>query len=102
SMAAHDSRIERDRQRFADERIGTLRRRVFEHQPTFVVMYGKKNWPEYERISKLKFSGAPDVGHIGQTAVLFTQHPRWWSNDDAECYAALLSGAALHLEQTTH
>ncbi|HMF53960.1 MAG TPA: hypothetical protein VK593_06395 [Edaphobacter sp.] len=47
-LAARSMRVNVERQRFREERIDTIRKRIFENRPVFVVMYGneKKYWEQ--------------------------------------------------------
>jgi hypothetical protein len=74
-LPANNLGVIRDRERFLEERIETLRTRIKIHKPTFVVMYGKSARTHWEKIAGVQLEpGLPS--QIGPTKFLFAQrHP---------------------------
>jgi hypothetical protein len=62
---------------FAKERAKTIRDRILQYNPAFVVMYGKKDKSYWEEIAGRKFSGAPEICAVGNgpTRAVFANHP---------------------------
>jgi hypothetical protein len=67
-----------DRESFRAERISTIRRKIEEHQPTFVVMYSRSHMDCWEQIVGGTFDD--DVRRIGRTVACFRLHPTRTSN----------------------
>lgn len=73
-LAANNLGMERPRSIFRNERIGVIRRRILDHKPTFVVMYGLGNRSHWEAIMGKAFP--PDnILKVGPTVFAFTKHP---------------------------
>jgi len=70
-LPAHNKKVSRDRERFREARIETIRRRMRDHQPELVVMYGKEPW------SALAGQEIPDdrILTLGSMTLAVTPHP---------------------------
>ena len=77
SALPHLADRERYRDHFADERVARIRRRIDEHRPRGVVLYGTSYLPYWRRIAggSLQHVDGLLVGTAGGTAFVLTQHP---------------------------
>jgi len=73
-LAARNFRVPRDRRQFRQERIDVIRRRMFTYRPVLVVMYGKSEKKDYEKIAGCLFP-AGNILKLGSTIIAFTSHP---------------------------
>lgn len=91
-LAAHDLKVERDRDSFRDERIRHIRDRIRAHKPRFVVMYGKdrrslRAWNQIaegaDAVVQKDFPFA-DFRRSGSTILALTPAPASWgpTNED--------------------
>jgi hypothetical protein len=70
-LPAHNLTVERDRRSFREERIARIQRRLSQHNPRLVVMYGQQDW---RAIAGQEF---PRNGTLrqGATTLVVTPHP---------------------------
>ena len=85
-LAAHNLKVERDRDSFREERIRHIRDRMRAHEPRFVVMYGKdrrylRAWNQIaegaDSVVQKDFSFA-DFRRSGSTVLALTPAPTSW------------------------
>src|SRR5208282_2900154 len=85
-LAAHDLKVERNRDSFREERIRHIRDRILAHEPRFVVMYGKdgKSLKAWNRIAEgadalvQKDFPFADLRRSGPTILALTSAPTSW------------------------
>jgi hypothetical protein len=84
-LAAHSSKVSRDRTRFLPERITTIRERMLHFKPDLVVMYGMGEKLHFEEIIQRRF--APEnVLALGPTRAALAYHPASWGDRASDRY----------------
>lgn len=73
-LAANSLEVLRDRELFRDERIEIIRQRMDIHKPTFVLMYGAKQKPSWEKLAGCSFPSS-NIVTVGSTSIAFAPHP---------------------------
>lgn len=73
-MPARSFKVDRDRHRFREDRIKTIRERILQYKPRFVIMYGMSERPDWERIAGQPFP-REGVLKIETTVLVLTPHP---------------------------
>jgi hypothetical protein len=80
-LAAHKlgdkKAIDFDAEALLRDRIKTIRERILENEPAFVVMYRMKHKSYWEEIAGTSFSSIPDICTVGnsRTLAVFANHP---------------------------
>ncbi len=73
-IAARNMSTSVNRILFRQERIELIRRRLIEHQPVFLVMYGASPRADWEQIAGCALVAGEPV-QVGATLVVWTKHP---------------------------
>jgi hypothetical protein len=84
-LAARNFRVPRDRRLFRQERIDVIRQRMLTYRPALVVMYGRSEKEDFEKIAGCSFP-AGNILKRGSTIIAFTPQPTargqrdaWWA-----------------------
>lgn len=73
-LPAPSMQTSQDRTKFLSGRIERMRDAALKHAPTFIVMYGKGNRKEWERIAGGEFDSS-GLYRMGKTVAAFALHP---------------------------
>jgi len=105
ALHAKSSATSVNRNAYRDERIATLRQRLKEFRPKFVVFYGKEYTSVYETIADARFDQDGCAWH-GSTLCVLVLHPtgrniptemrsgEWWATKGREMRAFALEGSS--------
>jgi hypothetical protein len=85
ALAARNLAMKRDRESFRDKRVKTLRKRLVDNKPKFVVFYGSRCREDYENIAGGLFDRS-GYRWSGSTLCVLVEHPTarpgkpesWW------------------------
>ncbi len=73
-LPANNLKVTRDRETFRQDRIAIIQERIRQFEPRVVVMYGKSQWDDWQKIAQQHFP--PDnVLKCGTTIFVRTPHP---------------------------
>jgi len=84
-LAAHNSKVPRDRTSFLQERITTIRAKMLHYKPALVVMYGMGEKLHFEEIIQQRFPPG-NIVKLGPTIVALTLHPVSWGDRASDHY----------------
>ena len=84
-LAAKSFKTPRNRRLFRNERIEVIRKRMLDHKPELLVMYGLSHKSDFQKITEQRF---PPEGilKLGATIMALALHPVAWGNRASDDY----------------